>query len=574
MRRLLIAYYYDKFGVFDEYMATLLAALSDHVEQIVLVIDGKLNPESKERARSLVDKVVFSPKAGLFAGYRAGIAALGDDAIAACDELVFCDNSIFGPLFPVSELFKKMSGEACDFWGVTAAKVLAPAKSQSPEIPYYPDSSFLVFRREILKIPNFVGFWRRSHDNASPDQVSVAVAEYFCSIGFAPSCYLNPARNASDHPIYFDIDDLIRDRAPFLKCSVFYRDPATLERYAVDLPSALETLRETSDYDVDLIWRHVIRVARLRDLNTNAALVSVLADTPETSAETQKLQSRIAMCMHVYYVEMLEDLLKLCDYVPMKYDFIATTDSIEKKRVIEETAARHPKIDNTIVRIVEQNRGRDMGSLFITCRDLFLDDHYELVCRLHTKRTPQVETSRSNIFRRHLFENLLHSQGYVSNVIDLFMANPRIGVAIPPVLHVSFWTLGHAWYANREPAERVARELGFELDFDDDTPVAPYGTMYWFRPPALRRLFAHEWRWEDYNREPHHSDGGLAHVQERLISYAAQAEGYLTQHIMCAKQAAYSYVWLEYKLQKLLSLLPNGHFDYHVNLLAQKDMKG
>ena len=46
------------------------------------------------------------------------------------------------------------------------------------------------------------------------------------------------------------------------------------------------------------------------------------------------------------------------------------------------------------------------------------------------------------------------------------------------------------------------------------------------------------WRWEDYNAEPHHIDGGLAHVQERLIGYAVRDRGYRIVTAMTPTAAA------------------------------------
>jgi lipopolysaccharide biosynthesis protein len=572
--RLAVVSFYDKDGIFDAYMAVFLRALAESVEKIVLVVAGKLNIEAKLVAESCSSNLIFVEKTGLFSAYRAGIAELGQDELAGCDELILCDNSFFGPIFPLSELFGRMTAQECDIWGITGRNISPFSKPISSDIHFYPDSHFIVFRQDVTKARNFSAFWRDGDVNWDSDELSRRIAECFCRAGFSLGCYLDPRSYGSERPAYIDIDELLRNRAPILQREVFYCKPALLERYAVDLPGAMDVLKATSNYDSDLIWSHVVRVASLRDLNTNAAMTSVLPDIAESRGKADRPLGKIAVSVHVYYVEMLDDLLSLCDNIPGRYDFVGTTDTLEKRNAILAIAAHHPKIDEIDIRIVEQNRGRDMASLFITCRDVFLSDRYELVCRLHTKRTPQVEMSRSNMFRRHLFDNLLHSEGYVSNVIRLFSENSRVGLAFPPVLHISFWTLGHSWYDNREPARRVAAALGIDVPFDEDTPVAPYGTMYWFRPAALKRMFAHSWRWEDYNAEPNHHDGGLAHVQERLISYAAQAEGYLSQHIMSPKQAAYNYVWLEYKLQKLLSLLPNEHFDYHVNLLAKLKRAG
>ncbi|MEM6906797.1 MAG: rhamnan synthesis F family protein, partial [Pseudomonadota bacterium] len=150
------------------------------------------------------------------------------------------------------------------------------------------------------------------------------------------------------------------------------------------------------------------------------------------------------------------------------------------------------------------------------------------------------------------------SRAYVARLFDIIEANPNVGVVIPPTVHIGYGTLGHAWFTNRRAVTRTMRLMGIKLPLDEHTPLAAYGTMYWFRPQALRRMFEHPWKWEDYNAEPHHVDGGMAHVQERLICYAAQADKFRTLSVMNPRAAARNYAKLEYKHQLLASCFKSG----------------
>src|SRR5262249_10174750 len=161
------------------------------------------------------------------------------------------------------------------------------------------------------------------------------------------------------------------------------------------------------------------------------------------------------------------------------------------------------------------------------------------------KKSPQVDTAHSNVFKRHLFENLLDNEGYVANILDIFRRQPSVGVVVPPVLHLGYPTLGHSWFINRGLAERLAKRLKLVVPFDEPTPMAAYGGMFWFRPKALRKLFAERWSWDEFKPEPKPIDGALGHALERLITYVAQDAGYVTQAVMTARQAARNYVALE-----------------------------
>ena len=56
------------------------------------------------------------------------------------------------------------------------------------------------------------------------------------------------------------------------------------------------------------------------------------------------------------------------------------------------------------LRVVAQNRGRDMSSLFITWRDVILERRHQVALRLHSKRTPQVSRRVGESFKAHLLD--------------------------------------------------------------------------------------------------------------------------------------------------------------------------
>ncbi len=68
---------------------------------------------------------------------------------------------------------------------------------------------------------------------------------------------------------------------------------------------------------------------------------------------------------------------------------------------------------------------------------------------------------------------------------------------------------------------------------EDVSPIAPIGTMFWFRPQALAILLEHNFRYDDFPIEPDHEpDGTVMHAIERLYPFAAQQAGYFTAWVM------------------------------------------
>jgi rhamnosyltransferase len=564
-RRVCIYSFNDNLGVVDDYVVYFLNEISRHVERIIFHSRQPLNEASTAALQGNVHEIVIAPENGCdLLAYKSSLERIAFNADGEYDEVLLTNNACFGPIYPFAELFDSMQGRDCDFWGVTARMETAPdALTGMDCLPYHISMNFLAVRAKMLGSVTFRNYWASLPNMVGNGKVAEKLeadfTEYFTANGFKSDTYVDCRKFGTQYPALFDIDEMVAERNPLMERRAFLDDPRLLEQYAVDLPRALQLMARTSHYDPALIWNNVVRTGELRALNTNAALTSIFPDVRIKQAPQQNY-GRIAVCAHVYYTDMVEELLALTDTIPGNYDFIATTDTPEKKQVIEDIVRGRENVQNVIVRIVEQNRGRDMSSLFITCRDLFLEDRYDLVCRLHTKKSPQVAAGIANMFKRHMFENLLHSPGYTTNVLDMFHDQPWIGVAVPPLVHIAFPTMGHVWFNNRDTAEQLKKTLDLKINFDPTTPVGAFGTMFWFRPKALRKLFAHPWQWTDFNAEPRHIDGGLAHVLERMICYVAQDEGYITQQILSSHLASRNFAMLEYKVEKLSAALPNADF--------------
>jgi rhamnosyltransferase len=572
MRRICIFSFYDEQGIVDDYVLFLLKELGKFVESIIFYSNGLLSRDAEIVLRGLVSEVIVRPNEGFdVLAYKEGLQKIDFNRQGLYDEVLMVNHTCYGPVYPFVELFTEMEGRACDFWGVTAHMEMTPNPfTGTGKLPYHLNTNFVVVRRDMLQSQAFKLYW--DNIEASPSYETAILGhealftQHFTKLGYVCDTYLDCKKYGTHYPAMLDIDETLVDRNPLLKRRAFFHDPRFMEHYAGDLPRALQILEKTSDYDRSLIWRNVVRSAELRTLNTNAALTSVLPDVRLKQGEPLPAE-RIAVCVHMYYTDMLEEILALTDTIPVPYDFIATTESEAKKTVIEQTVTGRKNIGKVIVRVVEQNRGRDMSSLFITCRDLFLEDRYDLVCRLHTKKSPQVAAGRANMFKRHMFENLLNSEGFTTNVLDMFHDNPDVGVAVPPLVHIAYPTMGHVWFVNRAKADELARLLDLRVPFDPDTPVGAFGTMFWFRPKAIRKLFDHPWKWTDFSAEPHHVDGSIAHVLERLICYVAQDARYTTRQIISSHLAGWNYAMLEYKLQKFSAAIPNADFSSQVDVL-------
>lgn len=337
-----------------------------------------------------------------------------------------------------------------------------------------------------------------------------------------------------------ELDLLVRD-APIAPLDAFAAPPLEHDALGLVMPRVADVLAARG-FPVDHVARSLAPVTMPRVLSSNLGLVEVIA---EGRAVPRRPALRIAVIMHVHYVEMLDELLERADHLP-PHRLVVTTSDAARGAALEQRLVELGRIAD--VRVAASNRGRDISAFLIGCRDVLEDPATDLVVKLHSKRSPQVGGMAGRSFAALLLDNLLPGPDHGARLVDLFERDPRLGIAFPPMIHAWYPTLGRAWFTNRPAAEALADRLGITTPLDDASPIAPYGSMFVARPDALRPLLSGGIDWSEFPDEGEYMDGSLAHVLERLFVPAALTRGYSFRTVLSARWAAMSHASLELKL--------------------------
>jgi lipopolysaccharide biosynthesis protein len=559
LRRIAFYLFFDPRGIVDDYVTYKLRALREHVEHIFVVSNSTLTLEGQAKLQSVADTVWTRDNVGFDVwAYKEAMETFGMQRLAEYDELILMNYTFFGPVFPFAETFERMDTQELDFWGLTAHKSIDPNPFAGAEgvLPLHIQSHWIAVRKAMFTSLEFQQYWAtmpmiRSYDE-SILQHEARFTHHFASKGFRYTIAFPPEDYPSDHPVFDNIVLMLDNRCPIVKRRMFFHEPSYLERNAILGRRVLERL-EATDYPVDLIWRNIVRTAEPRTLHTNFSMLSVLPDGDV--GELPDPAQRICVIAHIYYDSMVDEMMSYIGHISGRYDLVVTTDTEAKRSRILKALASYD-IARVEVRVLESNRGRETSAFLVGCRDILASDRYDLICKVHSKKSAQDGYNLSNLFKHHMFDNLLSSPMYVSRLLGLFAKDPTLGMVFPPVVNIGYPTLGHAWFTNRPAAVELAHDLGIHTHFDRSTPIAPYGGMFWCRPEALRAFTMHEWEWENFPDEAGWTDGGLPHVIERLYAYAAMDAGFHVRAAMTTDWAEINYTFLEYKLQRVSSMLP------------------
>ena len=145
LRRTAVFASHSSDGRVSERVLYYLRGLAEVVDNVVFVASNPLLPGEEDKLAGLTSEILAESHGEYdFGSYRRGLRIARERNLLdprSADELVLCNDSCYGPVFPFAEMFGTMRRRICDFWGMTANEELGAKHLQS---------FFLVFRRKVL----------------------------------------------------------------------------------------------------------------------------------------------------------------------------------------------------------------------------------------------------------------------------------------------------------------------------------------------------------------------------------------------------------------------------------------
>lgn len=535
----------------DDFVLHALSALRPHGERVVVIVPDDAQVSELERLRSVSDDILSVAATGFDAASYALVVDAEDD-ISRYDEVVLTGDAWFGPVSPLGPVLERMAGESSVVWAMVENAAGLPeafpdAEFSRPVLPW----AWIAVRRAAFASGEWKRYWSERATDLGPGE-ETAFLRHFEQAGYEPSFAFPAASYPSADPALLTPSLLLDEGCPFLLRALFLQYPPFLDRFAVIGREILQHLDELG-FPMALVWQNLARNVQPKALYAIGGMVEVLPDIDITYDHSAPL--RIAAIVHVSDLVSVPDLFSRLGHLPSPYHlFVTTTDGKRAARLQRLLEGRDdPHLLSFDVRVTPANRGRDMSDFFVGCRDVLLSGDFDLVVKVHARRTRAKTVNVRRYFRRYQYDNLLNSPGYVANLVALFQKEPGLGVVFPPMMHIGHSTMGHAWGGLRETAEELARDLGIAVPFDAVSPLAPFGGMWIGRPEALLPLMGRRWMFRDYGKRTGQPYRNLARVQERLIAYAAADLGYHTRTVLTREHASISHTILESKIDNLFS---------------------
>ena len=233
----------------------------------------------------------------------------------------------------------------------------------------------------------------------------------------------------------------------------------------------------------------------------------IISRMPDLSALRHLAPSGpVAVVAHVFYPALWSELSSAISRISESFDLFVSLSCADDGTLRTRILADYPR-----AHIFDfPNHGRDILP-FLSFAGSGVLFKYDLICKVHTKVSPQLENGEA--WRRGLLKGVLGTKSSVARIIAAFAADPDLGIVV-----ADGEIYGHSadhWVDNREAILRLGTRIGIEAI--PDGAVFPGGSMYWMRPFLLRTLLAIKLGPGDFEPEPIAFDGTTAHVVERFI---------------------------------------------------------
>ncbi len=217
-----------------------------------------------------------------------------------------------------------------------------------------------------------------------------------------------------------------------------------------------------------------------------------------------RVSSSKAMCIHLYYTDVIQEILTSHFYLEEKCDLYISIGP----QVTVEFFNRLKAFKGTVKIYQFENMGRDIFPFLKIYPDL-ANANYQWVCKLHSKRSPQIRDGE--LWRRDIISDLLSLQARSKLQTD------RVPAIVAPqygLLPVELFMGGNA-----PTMRKLLEDMGLERSNMDFLFIS--GSMFWFRPQSLKKLLNLK-NVETYFTDAYRIDGNAEHAFERLFYFIAQ----------------------------------------------------
>ena len=253
MKRLSLYVFHEKNGNLRDCDKYYLASLRE-VSEVAVIVNGPISSEGSEFLKESGYSLLCRDNSGYdFAAWKDYLGKNLEAIKANYDEIILCDCSCYGPVFPLEKVFGRMDRVKCDFWGLYRHPGI-PGK-----IPPHLQSYFLVIRGSLFEDSAFSGYFMNLPSAANRIEAvrqETGFTRHFEEKGFVSSSFIDGSMSKihPDAPLIIP-EKLLGLGFPLVRKSIFSADSRVAQFYTdcTYIRKLLGFIENKTDYPSDLI---------------------------------------------------------------------------------------------------------------------------------------------------------------------------------------------------------------------------------------------------------------------------------------------------------------------------------
>ena len=222
---------------------------------------------------------------------------------------------------------------------------------------------------------------------------------------------------------------------------------------------------------------------------------------------------KIVVQVHLFYDDLIEDIINKTNNIPVKFDLYITITSPEIKDKLEKFIKIFSKANYYEILIVK-NKGRDVLPFLNQIKTRF--KFYKYICHIHTKKSltaPEI----GNLWRNYLYGNLLGNSTIISEILNDFEKIEKLGFIFPE----TFYGIIQHFYILTEGTKNWMNFIADKLLPNykiGELKNFPAGNMFWAKINAISQIFTYDFS-KYFPNEDAQTNDTIMHGIERIWLY-------------------------------------------------------
>ncbi|RUT42876.1 hypothetical protein EJP82_21845 [Paenibacillus anaericanus] len=522
MKRIAVFAHYDKDGELSNNTLNILGHLEKVCERIIMV-STNLNKDEMDLLPSKVECFIRENVGYDFYSYKYGIGKIKN--MYSYDELILLNDSFFvATQFNITDILDRVDKSVYEICGLI----------DSYQFHYHVQTFFVVFKKEALLSVWFNNFWENVtildtkidiifnyEIGLTQSAISHSLMVGAC-FQWKPKSYFSALLNCIKKGrlnllflSFFNFNYLREGNASHILYKEIYNEFAICKWEVVRMYPEVSNFIKRNGNKEEIVEMENYLATKASFYTEKRIDDNLIVDNNQVASKfsleyiqkTKKQNSDIAVIVHLFYVELLDEIISCLKNIPNKFDLYISVVSLSAAIQVEKRLEHFTNVNSHIYCV--QNRGRDVGPFVSLVNTGALDD-YICVCKIHSKKS--LYSNQGANWRQGIYNELLGSTSRVLSIIETFENKSDVGIIGP---EYSYLTNDEFWGANRE---RV-RKLSLEVGIDEKSIKLGFfaGTMFWFNPKILKYIKKLNLSINDFEEENGLQDGSLAHAIERIF---------------------------------------------------------